>query len=132
MALITTDYGTDIRISKVVSLSSGLKNLQEALVRRLTTARGSLFYDPDYGLDLRVFINQEINADTLDQIRASLEQQLELDERVKNIDATVKYDSSNFKLNIVIQVTPNIGQTFILVVSVDKLTVELLTSSLNQ
>lgn len=132
MALITTDYGTDIRIGKVVSLSSGLKNLQEALVRRLTTARGSLFYDPDYGLDLRVFINQEINADTLDQIRASLEQQLELDERVKNIDATVKYDSSNFKLNIVIQVTPNIGQTFILVVSVDKLTVELLTSSLNQ
>lgn len=132
MALITTDYGTDIRISKVVSLSSGLRNLQDALIRRLSTARGSLFYDPDYGLDLRLFVNQEINADVLDQIRASLEQQLELDERVKNIDATVKYDASNFKLNIRIQVTPNIGQTFILVVSVDKLTVELLTSSLNQ
>lgn len=134
--LLVTDYGTDIRIGKVVSLESGLKNLITALYRRLSTAKGSLFYDPEYGLDLRIFLNSEITTDTLDEIRVAIEQQLERDERVEEVRADVTYNlkdlNEDFRLDIKIQVTPVIGQTFTLVLGVNELTVELLEESLNE
>lgn len=134
--LLVTDYGTDIRIGKVVSLETGLKNLITALYRRLSTAKGSLFYDPEYGLDLRIFLNSEITADTLDEIRVAIEQQLERDERVQEVRADVTYNlkdlNEDFRLDIKIQVTPVIGQTFTLVLGVNELTVELLEESLNE
>lgn len=132
MSLIQTDYGRDIRIGKVVGTKSGLKNLIEALVRRLSTAKGSLFYDLEYGLDLRLFLNYEIDRDTLDEIRVSIEQQLERDERVQQARCSVDFNAQTFSLKIDIQVTPVIGQTFTLVVSVNKLSVQLLTDSLNK
>lgn len=132
MALITTDYGKDTRIGKVVGTSSGLRNLIEALSRRLSTAKGSLFYDPEYGEDLRLYLNQEMTADVLDAIKVAIEQQLERDERVQEARCKVVFNSQAFSLKINITVTPFIGKTFTLVLSVDKLSVQLLEDSLNQ
>lgn len=130
--LITTDYGTDIRIGKVVGTESGLRNLITALVRRLSTATGSLFYDLEYGLDLRTFVNTEITRSTLDEIRVAVENQLERDPRVETIRCNVTFNKQAFSLLLDVQVTPIIGQTFTLVLSVDKVTVELLEESLNE
>lgn len=132
MALIYTDYGKDIVIGKVVGTRSGLSNLLYALVRRLSTARGSLFYDLEYGLDLRTYINGEIDNNILDEIRVNIEQELEKDERVQSARCSLEFNESAFTLKVTIQVTPYSGRTFILILSVDKLTVELLQESLNQ
>ena len=102
MALITTDYGKDTRIGKVVGTSSGLRNLIEALSRRLSTAKGSLFYDPEYGEDLRLYLNQEMTADVLDAIKVAIEQQLERDERVQEARCKVVFYSfggNDFTIN---------------------------------
>lgn len=132
MALITTDYGRDIRIGKAVGTSSGLKNLAEALVRRLSTPTGNLFYDPRYGLDLRLFLNTEITTNTLDSISSQVKEQLELDERVQNASVKATYKPQQFRLLFDIQISPYIDKTFTLVVSVDKLSVQLLQDSLTQ
>ena len=132
MALITTDYGKDVRIGKVVGTSSGLRNLIEALSRRLSIAKGSLFYDPEYGEDLRLYLNQEMTADVLDTIKVAIEQQLERDERVQEARCKITFNSQAFNLKINITITPFIGKTFTLILSVDKLSVQLLEDSLNQ
>jgi len=129
--IIQTDYGKDILIGKVVSTESGLKNLMNALVRRLSTPLGGLFYDPDYGLDVRSFLNGEINQNSIDTIRVSVEQELEKDERVRTCRCDLQFTESTFALRLNIQVTPYIGKVFTLVVSVDKLSVKLLEDALN-
>lgn len=130
--LIVTDYGKDIRIGKVVSTQDGLDNLITALVRRLSTATGSLFYDLEYGLDLRIFLNTEITPSTLDLIRVQVENQLELDKRVESVRCDISFNPQAFQLDLNIQVVPIIDEEFTLVLSVDKVTVELLDSSLNE
>lgn len=62
---MATNFGTDLqavegfRFRKV----SGLENLAIALLRRLTTPRGGLFYDLTYGTDLRNFLNRAYAPD---------------------------------------------------------------------
>lgn len=130
MAIVQTDYGTDIHIGNTVSLVSGRTNLLNAIARRLRTPRGGLFYDPSYGEDVRMYLNRQIDTDILDQIRVNIEKQVQLDERVKTARASVTFNQAAFNLKINLQITPVIGQTFTLVLSVDKLTVKLLSDSL--
>lgn len=132
MSLITTDYGTDIVIGKTVSLVSGSKNLINAITRRLSTAKGSLFYDLEYGYDLRQFINAEVDDQDIQQIETNVENQVQLDERVRSCQTTATFDYQTQKMRLEIQVTPFVDRTFTLIISVDKLTVKLLTDSVNQ
>lgn len=129
-SLVYTDYGTDITIGKVVSTVSGTRNLLNALVRRLKTPRGGLFYDPGYGEDVTAYLNRVVDADMLDQIKVNVEQQMLLDDRVSNVDAIVTYNQNTFSLKLTISVTPIVGETFTLVLSVDKLSVKILEDSL--
>lgn len=131
MSTLTTDYGTDIRIGKVVGTASGLRNLMDACVRRLSTATGSLFWNPEYGYDVRQVLNSEISVEILKDLESRIVSQLELDERVSKAtcDATFIYPTQ--KLTIKIFITPFQDKTFTLVISVSKLTIELLNTSLN-
>lgn len=131
MSTLTTDYGTDCRIGKVVTKVSGLQNLIEALVRRLSTPTGSLFWNPEYGYDVRQVLNSEISVEILKDLESRIVSQLELDKRVSKAtcDATFIYPTQ--KLTIKIFITPVQDKTFTLVIGVSKLTVELLDSSLN-
>ncbi len=131
MSTLTTDYGTDIRIGKVVRTASGLRNLMDACVRRLSTATGSLFWNPEYGYDVRQVLNSEISVEILKDLESRIVSQLELDERVSKAtcDATFIYPTQ--KLTIKIFITPFQDKTFTLVISVSKLTIELLNTSLN-
>lgn len=129
-SIVETNYGTDITIGKRVGTISGTRNLLNALVRRLKTPSGGLFYDPSYGEDVRTYLNNQIDTDILDQIRANIKRQIELDERVKNANISLSFNQSAFSLLINLQVTPNVGQTFTLVLSIDKLSVTILSDSL--
>jgi hypothetical protein len=44
-------------------LVAGLANLGQALARRLETPRGGLFYDPNYGTDVRAWLNEGFTSD---------------------------------------------------------------------
>src|SRR4051812_20722035 len=54
--------GTDIKgifdTGSMLSLATGLENVGNAMCRRLITPRGALFYDPEYGFDVRSFLNK--------------------------------------------------------------------------
>jgi len=118
--------GTDVIVGKNLTLVSGYKNLGLQLVNRLSTRRGTLFYDPNYGDDLRLFMNRPINQAIIDQIRYTIKSQCEQDPRVNNADVTVSYDSSTLSLEVDIFVTTLLGP-FTLVISVNSLSVSLLT-----
>ena len=53
-------------LNQEMTLVGGLLNLGQALAHRLETPRGGLFYDGDYGTDLRAYCN-----DTMTQASAS-------------------------------------------------------------
>jgi len=129
-SLVVTDYGTDIVIGKTVSLVSGTLNLINAVYRRLQTPRGGLFYDPNYGEDVRLYLNGQIDTDILDQIKVNIEQQVQLDARVRTATATVTFNAQAYSLKIILQIVPIVGQSFTLVLSVDKLSVTILSNSL--
>lgn len=123
------DYGTDIRIGTVVSTQSGIKNLIEAILWRLQTPRGSLFYDTSYGEDVREYLQSELTPATLQEMQGLIKAQCQADDRVANADVKVSTIPGQFKLMIEIKILTELADSFSLVISVDKLTVELLNST---
>jgi phage baseplate assembly protein W len=61
---------------------SGFENLRERLLRRLTTPRGSLYYDPDYGMDVRLLLNEGMSAENQYEFAVLIAAELEKDEAV--------------------------------------------------
>ena len=51
---------------------SGVAALTQALLRRLTTPRGGLFYDPNYGTDIRAWVGETTTPDRV----STLQQQI--------------------------------------------------------
>jgi len=131
MSTLTTDYGKDVRIGKIVGTASGLRNLMDACVRRLSTSTGSLFWNPEYGYDVRAVLNSEISVEILKDLESRVVYQLELDERVDKATCDATFVFPTQKLTLRISITPAQDKTFTLVIGVSKLTVELLDSSLN-
>lgn len=85
----TTDHGTDIAgfayLSPLFGLASGRVNLANALARRLTTPAGTLDDHPEYGYDIRQFLNDDFTPTKAAAVRASVKAQCELDERVQSV-----------------------------------------------
>lgn len=119
------DLGTDIKIGKVLTFESGYQNLVTQLIRRLSTRRGALFYDPNYGDDIRLFMNRPITQTTLNQIAFTVKSQCELDPRVKDADVEVSYTQATISFSIKISITTFQGP-FTFVLSVTALDVNLL------
>ena len=96
--------------------------LSQALARRLTTQRYALFYDPTYGTDLRSYI-----ADSVDStiVQGAIGIECRKDPRVADVRTTITEVDESWTIAIV--VTPQEGDTFTMTLSVDELTVELLT-----
>lgn len=131
MSVATTNYGTDVRIGKVVTKVTGLQCLMDDCVRRLSTPTGKLFWDTEYGYDVRALVNSEIDLNTITATEKIIENQMELDERVDKATCSIIFNESTSSMYLYISITPVIDKTFTLIVSVDKLTVALLDSATN-
>lgn len=86
--------------------------LAEALYRRITTARGSLPDDLDYGLDVRGFLNRGTTAGDLAQIAGQIRVELQKDDRVDRVSVQVTAPAID-TLSIAALVTPidvNLGR----------------------
>jgi phage baseplate assembly protein W len=106
---------------------SGLENLLGALVRRLQTPRGGLFYDPAYGFDLREMVQAPWNAQTQYELETFVQAAVEQDPRV----AEVEVEAEQMDLNRVrVSVRGLTAQgPFALVLAVSGVSVEVLRAN---
>lgn len=120
------NFGTDISVIPDLNfgLKSGLANLIEALIRRLTTPLGGLFYDPEYGLDLREFVQQSWNRATKFELEIRAVAQCEQDERVlaAEVEAT-QIDLERIQVKVRGETAE---EPFTLILAVSKVSVEVL------
>lgn len=119
------DIDCIIDVGRSLTLAGGLRNLGNALARRLVTPRGGLFYDPNYGLDVRAFVNAGFTAQQLAQVQADIAAEVGKDERVENPQVTVVSNTQTGTMAITIVCELAEGP-FQFLVTVNALTVELL------
>jgi phage baseplate assembly protein W len=118
-----TDYGSDL--SCVSDLDpgalevSGRKALAQSIARRLTTPRGRLIDDPNYGFDLTQFIDADLGPADLAQIKAQAEAECLKDERVAAATVTLQFIANVLNVTVVLQ---DRSGPFALVLSINNVT----------
>jgi phage baseplate assembly protein W len=119
------DLGTDVTLvsdlAPVWGVSDGFTNLAAAIARRLDTERGSLFYAPDYGMDLKAYLNQDMSEADMSALQGAIASEIEKDPRVNSCTAVVTRGSLDVAMGIETDDGP-----FDLVVRPTDLTIELL------
>lgn len=117
------DYGTTVScvsdLAAPARLVSGLRVVGEAIARRLLTPAGGLIDDPEYGLDLRQYVNGDLTRADLARLASEVETEARKDERVAAAKAVVAYDERAFKLTVTIEVRTGAGP-FSLVLTVSQ------------
>lgn len=93
----------------------------QALVRRISTPRGGLFYRQDYGLDVRELIGDTANpAIVAKQIAGEIKK----DQRVTSSTCSILAIGETWQISI--SATAQSGVTYTLTVNVSQVTVDLL------
>ena len=126
-----SNLGTDFRcvddINANLSMTlTGERCLAENIARRISSARGSLFYDTDFGTDVRSRLNVIERKEIL---ALHLESEALKDERVKDIKAALEFGEAGTEeagtVLVELELTTSDGP-FVLVLSVDAVSVEIL------
>lgn len=90
---MTVDLGSDIStfpdLDPAYAVRTGPHIVAEAVARRYITPRGGLFYDLNYGYDLRQHLNSVITPGLAGRIAAQCEAEALKDERVLGATVTV-------------------------------------------
>ncbi len=123
------DLGVDAAcitdITSTMTLAQGLPNLAMALCRRLITRRGGLFYDLDYGLDLRELLNAAVTDEQIAQAPDDIRSECEKDERLLSCTVDVVFSRASSTAKITIRGVTALGP-FTLILGVSQVTVEIL------
>lgn len=126
---MTIDYGADIGavpdLDPMLPTVTGRAVLREALVRRLSTPRGALFYEPDYGYDLRALLSEGITGSDLFAIAHAVGAEVRKDERVLGASVVPRLSADGSRLALTLWITDAAGP-FELVLVVSAVTVEVL------
>lgn len=127
----TTDFGTDFsflsQLDPNFGLVSGVANLGQALAHRLETPRGGLFYDANYGTDIRDRLNDNMGAGIVAQIGADAQAECSKDERVLSCTANAQFNNQTDELTLNVAVQTSSGP-FLFVFGVTQASVALLTT----
>lgn len=126
-----TNYGSDIStypdLDEACAPLTGRRVVAEAILRRLSTPRGGLAFYPDDGIDLRGYLSDGVDGDSIFALKAEIEAECEKDERVVAAEATLAYSPSTESLTAEVVLELFDGEVFALTLAVTSLTVELLT-----
>jgi hypothetical protein len=127
-------YGSDLwgisDLDASMSEISGLPMLGQALCRRISTPRGTLVDDPNYGYDVTAELNDDLAPSDLPRIGSNVDAQFKKDERVFSSSTTVTLEPlPDGTLSIVSSVVPAGGPSFTLTLSASAVTVTLLQAS---
>lgn len=121
------DLGTDISIvydaTPDMAMSTGRRNLAEAIARRYITPRGRLIGAPNYGEDLTQYLNDDLTAGETARIESVAASQAREEERV--LAATVKITLADDVMIVKVYLEDAEGP-FTLTLSVTNVTVEIL------
>lgn len=127
----TPDYGTDVYLltdlGPVWGTATGLVNLGLALARRLMTPRGTLPYDPNYGTDVRAYLNKRVTTVGVSALQGDISSECQKDERVQTCDGSVSFSKSTRSMFISATVTTIFGETFTLVMAATAISVSVLS-----
>ncbi|MEN6535509.1 MAG: hypothetical protein ABFD89_17730 [Bryobacteraceae bacterium] len=121
---MTADLGSDFfcdgDLTPGLEVVTGRLCLAQALIRRLW---GPLFYDPNYGFDLREMINS--CADSTWEVESRIRDEFLKDERAESVQCSATFDSdaNTLRVNCVIE---DADGPFTLVVGADALKIEML------
>jgi hypothetical protein len=119
-------YGTDLSCVTDVTADAAevdpmsRQAVAEAITRRLTTPRGGLIDDPDYGFDVRTFCNRGTTPTELRAIGDQCRTEALKDDRVNDATITADYDDAARRLRVSVMldcVDPRLG-TFTLTLAV--------------
>ncbi len=130
------DLGTDIStpagsdglpgLDPAFRVVSGRTALAQALLRRLTTPRGSLVGDAGYGCDVRGWASDSLSPGDLRRLEARVADEIRADERVDDVAVTATFALE--VLRIVARVRVVDGSTPLrLTLAVSAVTAELLS-----
>lgn len=121
------DLGSDIAglddIDPTMPTVEGRRCLIQSIARRLITPRGGLWYDPDYGYDLRQYLSGiTVSAGA---IASGVEAEAEKDERVEQASASVVF--SGRVLTVRLAISDSQGP-FSFSLAIDQVTATILTT----
>ena len=108
-----------------LSLVDGQTALAQHVARRITSPRGGLFHDVDYGTDARSVLHGAVTLSPTQSARM-IEAEAMKDPRVASAAADVSWDQNSETLTVEVRIEDDQGDNFDLTVSIDDLTVELL------
>lgn len=126
---MATDYGTDVSalpdLDPTFALRSGRAVVGEAVARRLSTPRGSLPYDDDYGFDLRELLGASLSPADVSRVQSAIVAEAEKDERVRGARAQLTFapTSGTFTCSLLLDLADG---PFSLVLAVSAVSVEVL------
>lgn len=130
MASLGIDISTPVQGSGEVGLdpyfslaSEGTAYVQ-AIARRWVTPRGSLYRHPEYGHDVRQYLNDDLDAGDLPGIESALAEEARADERTD--DASVSVAFADGTLTVTGLLATITGQTFRLVLAVGEVSTTVL------
>lgn len=130
-ALNAVDLGTDVScttdLDPAFALVFDSTALGQALLRRLITPRGMVGDDPDYGTDVRAFMNETQSGDFGFRLQSAIERECEKDERVASATATVTLNASGTQASVSVAVEfVTDASLFTLVLAISAVTATLL------
>ncbi len=121
------DYGNDTECTKDLTFSrtevTGETMMAQAMLRRLTTPRGTLIESPDYGYDLRQFMKASTPPASV--INSNVENEVLKDERVADVTVQTTFNEATGVLEISV-VGFGAEGPFDLTIGISDVTVELL------
>lgn len=127
-------FGQDFQVLNGVNpafpLVGGYTNLGQALANRLQTPRGGLFYDLDYGTDVRGYLNAAITPKVRAALAIAIQNECLKDERVQGCTATITADLSTETMTISINALTAQGP-FAFIFDVTSASVTLIDSQFN-
>lgn len=85
---------------------NSLETLAQDLYHRVSTSRGQMPDDPDYGIDLIEFLHRPTTTTELLAMAGVVSGECRKDDRVSDVETTVTFDSKTDSLSVSIDVTP--------------------------
>ncbi len=124
-----SDFGPDVStfpdLDPMFEIVTGNQVIAEAILRRLTTTREGLFYDSDYGLDVRAWLNESLVPKRLYLLQRQIEAECEKDERVLSADATISLNPEAHRMTVFLVVDTS-EETFKLTLGIDQVSASIL------
>lgn len=98
------DFGQDLSLvfdmDPMGAMVTGRDLLSQALVRRITTPRGRLLSNPNYGYDVTSEINDDLSTQEVSTIASNMDQEFLKDERVVSSSTTATLDADGVMTTI--------------------------------